>query len=107
MYIGRPAQWGPPDPISIGIIVNLTNQTVTNLHDQMQPPLEIQSVNETSITFGMLSSHKDGLHSRSASGRIDRVTGDVQATQALTNDGWESTSATIFSLKCRPAQRMF
>jgi hypothetical protein len=107
MHIGRPDQRGPPDPISIGIIVNLTKQTVTNLDDQTQPPLEIQSVNETRITFGMLLSHKDGRHSRSASGRIDRVTGDVEATQAFTNDGWESTIATTFSLKCRPAQRMF
>jgi hypothetical protein len=47
---GAPIRKGQPNPISMGIIVNLTDRTVTGLEDH--PPLTIRSVNETTIAFG-------------------------------------------------------
>jgi len=41
-------------------------------------------------------------------GSIDRVTGDVEATQLATDIKTGKTIAsTNYALKCRPAQRMF
>jgi hypothetical protein len=50
MADGTRDQEGQPTAISMGIIVNLTAQTVTGLDDE--PPLTIRSVNETIIAFG-------------------------------------------------------
>jgi hypothetical protein len=103
-------QEGQPEPISIGVIVNLTKRTVTGLDDKpplTEPPLQIRSVNETAITFGMYWSSEDGQTIKDASGKLDRLTGDMEVTRTFTQDAYISTSAWNYSLKCRPTQRMF
>ena len=40
-------------------------------------------------------------------GSIDRVTGDVEATLMMTNTKGDTAMFVNYSLKCRPAQRMF
>jgi hypothetical protein len=77
-------QEGQPEPISIGVIVNLKERTVTGLDDKpplTEPPLQIQSVNETAITFGMYWSSKDGQTIKGASGKLDRLTRDMEVTR--------------------------
>jgi hypothetical protein len=103
-------QEGQPEPISIGITVNLTKRNVTGLDEKpplTEPPLEIQRVNETAITFGMYWSSKDGQTIKGASGKLDRLTGDMEVTRTFTQDAYLSTSAWNYSLKCRPTKRMF
>jgi hypothetical protein len=98
-----------PDPISMGIIVNLTDRTVTGLEDE--PPLTIRSVNETTIAFGWFWDSKDNpFKGVTTYGTIDRLTGDMAATRTEeTGTNWTSRSTylTSYSLKCRPTQRMF
>jgi len=92
-----------PDPISMGIIVNLTDRTVTGLDEE--PPLTIRSVNETTIAFGSFWSSTTDDVTVPFGGTIDRLTGDMAATRTITR----TTSSYIrrYSLKCRQAQRMF
>jgi hypothetical protein len=74
----------------MGIIVNLTDRTVTGLEDE--PPLTIRSVNETTIAFGRFECSgclevpskdpsKDNTVSVTVGGTIDRLTGDIAATR--------------------------
>src|SRR5439155_265466 len=80
------------EPISMGIIVNLTARTVTGLEER---PLTIQSVNEVTIAFFW------SKNDVTVSGTIDRLTGDMAATTATAAAIWR------YSLKCTPTQRMF
>jgi hypothetical protein len=84
------------DPISLGIIVNLTARTVTGLDE----PLTITSINESTIRFDYFHKYSDGTLV-TIGGTIDRLTGDMAATSAFRTSIW------IYSLKCRPTQRMF
>jgi hypothetical protein len=90
------------EPISMGIIVDLTARTVTGLDGQ--PPLTIESVKETTFRFALfrLVERPDGLADTwSVEGTIDRLTGDMTAKRAFRSTIWS------YSLKCRPTQRMF
>ena len=100
----QPDQKGEPNPISIGVIVNLTEGTVTGLDDE--PPLKIQNVTGTAITFGMNWSSNDGQTVKGTLGKLDRLTGDMEVTRNFTQDAHKSTSVWSWSLKCKPAQRM-
>jgi hypothetical protein len=106
---GAPIRKGQPEPISMGVIVNLTAQTVTGL--DKEPPLTIRSVGETTIVFGWFWSSKDNpFKGVTTYGTIDRLTGDMAATRTEeTGTNWSSTSTylTSYSLKCTPTQRMF
>jgi hypothetical protein len=95
-----------PKPISMGIIVNFTDRTVkgfgmSNIGDLVK----VDSANETTIAFSG-SSPRGGwtIH-----GSIDRVTGALEAGSQL----WDANTpsnviiGTGYSLKCKPAQRMF
>jgi len=75
----QPDQKGEPNPISIGVIVNLTEGTVTGLDDE--PPLKIQNVTGTAITFGMNWSSNDGQTVKGTLGKLDRLTGDMSTSQ--------------------------
>jgi hypothetical protein len=103
MADNRPDLKTQPEPISIGIIVNLTARTVTGLDEE--PPLTIGSVNETTIAFGRLWSSTTEPRMVTVSGTIDRLTGDMTATHALTLA--TSTHLRSYAPKCRPTQRMF
>jgi hypothetical protein len=53
-------------------------------------------------------SHDDGTSAASITGSIDRVTGDVEATDILSNTKTGNVkSSTSYALKCKPTQRMF
>ena len=91
-----------PDPVSMGLVVNFTNRTVQGasrwgpylFDDQLQ----ITDSNERTIVFSGFSK----FLGRTINGFMDRVTGDVGMVATA-----EGSGAFDYSLKCRPAQRMF
>jgi hypothetical protein len=63
-------------------------------------------MNDTRIVFD--ASHDNATSIASITGSIDRVTGDVEATDMLQNPKTGSVmSSKSYALKCRPAQQMF
>src|SRR5262249_23140777 len=99
-----------PEPISMGIIVNFTKKTIHGFVDAFfgEAPIKITGVTETSVSFGSSDQVLEKVMSRNVMGGIDRVTGDVWADFKWSDakTGKASTSTT-YTLKCRPAQRMF
>jgi hypothetical protein len=90
-----------PEPLSMGIIINFAPGVVHGFGF----PVKITAVNEVTVSFG---SRADNDSNWSITGSIDRVTGDVWAMRIVTNEKTGKTvTATNYSLKCRPAQRMF
>jgi hypothetical protein len=101
-----------PEPISMGIIVNFTNSTVQgfgNPDPNEDFPIKITGVNEATISFqGKRPDNPKGATDRRIEGTIDRATGDVNATDTLTNLKTSKIAySTRYALKCRPTQRMF
>ena len=98
-----------PEPISMGIIVNFTARTVQGFGDpgSIDFPVKITGINEVNVAFyGSMSQGQLGHWS--IRGSIDRVTGDVDATYAVTDEKTHTfITSTSYSLKCRPTQRMF
>jgi hypothetical protein len=85
--------------------VNFTTRTVTGFtFPGARLPVTVTAWDDSAIMFG--GSEKDG--SWRIQGSIDRVTGDtsVTSTMQIVATG-KITSSTDYSLKCRPAQRMF
>jgi hypothetical protein len=95
------------EPVSIGIIVNFTARTITGFTLPTEKlPLTMLNFNDTTVQF----SGSDSISSLVIDGIIDRVTGDLEATAIRQPSITETTAATTierYSLKCRPAQRMF
>jgi hypothetical protein len=101
-----------PEPISMGILVNFTNSTVQgfgNPDPNEDFPIKITGVNEATISFqGKRPDNPKGATDRRIEGTIDRATGDVNATDTLTNLKTSKIAySTRYALKCRPTQRMF
>jgi hypothetical protein len=97
-----------PEPVSMGIIVNFATRTVQGFGtpDWLDYPVKITGVNDVTVAFG--GSRDIGQISMSIRGTIDRVTGDVGATETSINTKTHDyTSVTNYALKCRPTQRMF
>jgi hypothetical protein len=94
---GKPDIDEAPDPISMGIIFNLTERTVSGLAF----PVTIDSIEDVDIRF----SGSRGSDLR-VIGSVDRVTGDAEITTTVV---MSKTSARSYrySLKCKPTQRMF
>jgi hypothetical protein len=98
-----------PEPISMGIIVNFTTKTVQGFGypGLSDPIVKITAANDVMVVF---SGQQEILSSvtRSIEGNIDRVTGDVRATSMSTNRKTDQiVSQTVYTLQCRPAQRIF
>jgi hypothetical protein len=97
------------EPISMGIIVNFTNRTVQGFGHPglMDYPVKITAWNDVTVAFG--GSAEFAKSSRnSISGSIDRVTGDVEATELATDlKRGKTIASTNYALKCRPTRRMF
>jgi bifunctional non-homologous end joining protein LigD len=100
-----------PEPFRMSIMVDFTKGTVqgfgtpgSNLGDDF--PLKITGMNDVTIAFGGQSRV---LHVEwSINGTIDRVTGDVEATSTQTDaKTLQNVSSLIYTLKCRPTQRLF
>ena len=69
-------------------------------------PVKITDANDVTIAFS--GEQQLGPSVSSISGSIDRVTGDVEATSALTDPKTNKfISQTTYTLQCRPTQRMF
>ena len=96
----------------MGIIVNFTNSTVLgfgNPDPNEDFPIKITGVNGVTISFqGKRPDNPKAATDRRIEGTIDRVTGDVNATDTLTNLKTSKIAySTRYALKCRPTQRMF
>jgi hypothetical protein len=103
-----PNNGGQPDPVSMGLIVSFNAGTVQGFGDPglIDVPIKITGINEVTVSFG--GSARVANSDWNMSGSIDRVTGEVEATQNLTDaTTGKSYSRTGYSLKCRPTQRMF
>jgi hypothetical protein len=100
-----------PEPISMGILVNFTISTVQgfgNPDPNEDFPIKITRVNEATIFFQGKRPDNAKATDRRIEGTIDRVTGDVNATDTLTNlKASKIAYSTRYALKCRPTQRIF
>jgi hypothetical protein len=101
---------GKPEPFSMGIIINFTALTITSGSKEAllgwNFPLKITSFDEATVLFE--GSYDTELTVRTISGSIDRVTGDVKAVSTKTDKNtFASLLDVVYSLKCRPTQRMF
>jgi hypothetical protein len=102
------------DPVSMGIIVDLTARTVNGL-DSWSNPIPITSLTETIATFEYDEHRPNGQIK--IYGWINRVTGDMNASieregKALRDEGSVKSGTLInlrslYTLKCKPTQRMF
>jgi hypothetical protein len=104
----KDAKDAKPAPISMGIIVNFTKNTVQGfgIPGVSDHPVKIRGMNDARIVFD--GAHDDGTSVASITGSIDRVTGDVEATDMLSNTKTGIVkSSTSYALKCTPTQRMF
>ena len=97
-----------PEPVSMGIIVNFTKRTVQGFGHPglIDYPVQITAWNDVTVALG--GSHLFANQQLSIMGSIDRVTGDVEATDLSTDTKTRQTVSSLqYTLKCRPAQRMF
>ena len=95
-----------PEPISMGIIVvNFATKTVTGFaYPGVDTPVKITEFDDVHMAFYGSNTSRLNI----ISGVIDRVTGAVEATaEGPTFQKEFGVSMTDYSLKCRPAQRMF
>jgi hypothetical protein len=91
-----------PEPISMSIIVNFTARIVTGFADD-DHPVKITRFDNVYISF----SGSDKSDSWRIEGSIDRVTGDTVAISMRRNPTTGEVSSLEYTLKCRPAGRMF
>ena len=99
---------GKPDLIEMGLIVDFAAGTVKGFGTPglLDFPVKITGVNEVTVAFG--GSGRFANSDLSILGSIDRVTGDVEATQIFADTKTaKKYASTGYSLKCRPTQRMF
>ena len=95
-----------PEPISMGIIVNFTKNTVQGFGSPSLMDVKIAGMNDVTVTFG--GTQDNGSSIASIRGNIDRVTGDVDAT-SMTSDAktGKIILSTSYTLNCSPTQRKF
>jgi hypothetical protein len=98
-----------PEPVSMGLMIDLTNKTIAGF-ERVFPTfsarvVKIILVDDTSIGF----SGTDG-GGGAVFGQVDRITGDVEAAMEYWSHQTNPAKlqwATLYSLKCKPTQRMF
>src|SRR6266498_2042430 len=103
-----------PEPVSMGIILNFTKNTVQGFGYLLgyppqvgDFPVKITGVNEVTVAFDG-SESRNQVNEEGIRGTIDRVTGDMDAISTSFSLKTKKTlSSTSYALKCRPAQRMF
>jgi hypothetical protein len=102
-----------PEPFSMSLIVNFTAGTVQGFGTPgfSDPPVKITGINEVTVAFGgstQAPARVLGNSDWSLNGTIDRITGEVEANEILTDaQTGKKFASTSYSLKCRPTQRMF
>jgi hypothetical protein len=91
-----------PEPVSIGVVVNFTTRTVEGFHEPLlfNSPMKITAMNDVTVVFKGFFDRGLGV-TRSTSGAIDRVTGDVEGGSVLSSRT-NIVSSITYSLKCRP-----
>jgi hypothetical protein len=95
-----------PEPISMGIIVNFTKNTVHGFGSPGLMDVKITGVNEVTVTFGGSQDNRSSV--ASIRGIIDRVTGDVDAMSTVRDQQTSMIiTSTSYELKCSPTQRKF
>jgi hypothetical protein len=97
-----------PEPISMGIIVNFATRMVQGFGTPglFDYPVKVTAANDVTVAFS--GSHNMGSITMTIRGTIDRVTGDVEASDTSVDTKTSKfISWTNYALKCRPAQRMF
>jgi hypothetical protein len=88
------------EPLQIGIVIDLAKRTIRGLLLDTSETVPINDFTDLSIEFG--GAFPSGSLSASMYGSLDRVTGDYLATEFYRNG-----ASVEYSMKCRPAQRMF
>jgi len=94
-------------PVSMGIVVNFTDHTVQGFYlpELLEIPVKITAANKV-VAFG--GQRKSPSTLTSIHGSVDRVTGDLEATLAVSEPKTSKNySTTIYALKCRPTQSLF
>jgi hypothetical protein len=92
-------------PISMDIIVNLTDRTVRGFGFPFDTePLKIGYVNDVEVRFG--GEQETSVRSM-INGSINRVTGDVDATWSFVDRKGTLEPHMTYELQCKPTQRMF
>jgi hypothetical protein len=95
---------GDTGPVSMGLIVNLTTRTVHGFREQFQTDGSEAQLKITEVKEAILVLRGQMGSIIALSGFMDRMTGDMTVTAT-------QRSPVVFSktytLKCRPAQRMF
>jgi hypothetical protein len=91
----------------MGIVVNFIDQTVQGFYlpELLEIPVKITAANKV-VAFG--GQRKSPSTLTSIRGSVDRVTGDLEATLAVSEPKTSKIySTTIYALKCRPTQSLF
>lgn len=102
-----------PEPFSMSLIISFTAGTVQGFGTPgfSDPPVKITGINDVTVAFGgstQAPARVLGNSDWSLNGTIDRVTGEVEANEILTDaQTGKKFASTSYSLKCRPTQRMF
>lgn len=92
------------EPISKGLVIDFAARTVAGFTSPGAFSVKILSADEASIVFQGSSDNGGQL----IHGSINRVTGDVEAdwTGTIPQTG-RVIAVSVYSLRCKPAQRMF
>ena len=101
-------QGANPEPISMGLIVNFATRAVQGFGTPgvLDVPVKITGINDVTIAFG--GSGRPLNSDWTISGSIDRVTGEVEASETSADPKTGKTfSSTSYSLKCMPTQQLF
>jgi hypothetical protein len=85
------------EQVSMGVIVDFTAGTVTGFGDEWPWPIPIRNLTSTAVPF---RDDRPGPAGRII-GAIDRITGATEAS--IRSEKLDI----MYSLKCKPAQRMF
>ena len=91
----------------MGIIVNFSDRTVLGFG--FSGTIKITSMNEAIIAFeGSDPKALTQVTDWGIRGIVDRVTGILEATSTISNfETHEVLGSTVYTLKCKPTQRMF
>jgi hypothetical protein len=87
----------------VGLICNFTKRSVQGFGYGV----EIKSWDEVSVRFGHFKKDPETKNADQSMGTIDRITGDLEASFLLETSKQAPLDVTKYTLKCKPAQRMF
>lgn len=107
---GTTTEWpaNNPQPISMGLLLRTDGvlQGLT-LPGALDVPLKITASNDTTFTFGGRSASIPSTEI-SITGSLDRITGDLSATEIFFNTNSQKiVTRDEYQLKCTPTQRLF